>query len=99
LLSLTLCTFLARPAIQPEALAGFAFSQVEAFKFLSFFILALSVCPGRPAVWQAAFSQPEVILLAASTTRNVVLRSRLLARSLARSLCLSVPEGSLLNPK
>jgi hypothetical protein len=78
LLSRTLGNFLARPAIQPEALAGFAFSQVEAFKFL-FFIIALSVCACRPA----AFAKPEVILLA-RTTRNVVLLSRSLARSLAR---------------
>ena len=39
---------------------------------------------------QAAFAQPEVILLEASTTRNVVLRSRFLARSVfrfPRALC------------
>jgi hypothetical protein len=51
LLSRTLCTFLARPAIQPEELAGFAFSQVEAFKIFLFFYSrfhARSLCLSVP---------------------------------------------------
>jgi hypothetical protein len=52
--------------------------------------LALSLSFGSRG--RAAFAQPEVIFLAASTTRNVVLRSRFHARS----LCLSVPEGGRL---